>query len=918
MDNIVKSEIPGKLQQANCGYREDGSQEDSMTKVHGVPLSPDDGTWKGQPTGNDSAYPDSAQGLVFADYAANDNCSNFRGQNPPSADNKTCNKPGDCEDICTYVNDNYQYCVDRVSKCKVWHVVDWIPIDWDGDGNPIAWQPICDSSDEPTDNSADCQTCNDSDAECNDWYGETSTASDWQNVGQKYECTGDIGEENARMDGQPDDGCGILQVDYGWVGLPPPNLPAACVGKWGITEKLEHKNCMHCGPGGDFEEKKGEECRTALELPPPTESTLAHPVQYDAAQHFEPVPYYKGETSRIYEAFFRKYTATHELGTVPKAESPNEYYDVHLACYKWYKEKDLDPTNPNDLNCIADDLQLDKLKQRKINDQPTDVNKQDSLPQGTGIGGFALDEQKKKEDGSTFSAPGLAKGLSRPSFGETPKYVTVMQNLEQEMEGFPPTVQLFLPLTSAADELKSLFQQSSSSSSTGSMITDLTVPLQPGLVEAVRATFRQSVLSRTREYDVPVVVPLASDADIQTAIQAWKAWKEERKLLNKSDDGADDVIQKLQSYATRAEEARSLRANLPIYLAAMLDQRKVLSDAIDQWISDRMKPYNDALAARQKQLALFQTWVSLKNAYTQLGVTNIPYCKNDTTTPPLLWMELDDVDPPDVPAYPKHLVFDFSDIFFKNIEQAAVLQIPVLKPIQVAIDVPLPPDPHFDTYPPPKLPDLPSLTSLPAPPSQTLKVETGDVTDEKTDDFPYAQLQADFENMTGILTAVNSQYQNLLWVKEKHEDLACPQFGANGCVFPETKLWNVFMRIWSPIGAFLNPGSSPAAPGVQPGVAGIAPACLYPNGLYKTAAECLLQEKMVKKGLRVTLPKSQSSASSIEQLRTQMREQTIDSKGSIVPKDFQYNVDYTEDLYNAYPVPADVRLEFRSSSSSSS
>ncbi|MDD4319597.1 MAG: hypothetical protein PHW10_04725 [Candidatus Peribacteraceae bacterium] len=875
VETTVEDDIPEELNKATCGFRKDMEEGEGMTTVSGVPLAP--GDWRGQT--NDEEYPDETYGKVFASYMDNPHCEEFRNVDPPQYHDTECRNPDDCLSVCEAVNEEMRYPVDRLTHCTFWTAIYY----WVCDDTGYCWEEYyCDMTDFDTDQrpdlSFDCNSCPDSSPEC------PEHVEVWEYFGEKYECTGDWDEQQE----------GRLKVGYGWVwdGDEPAMEDAQdwCHEYWKDEEK-EYPNCEDCGPPNE-DQPDGKFCRTAAEIPTP-----------DSDPPFDPL------NGSRYESFYRRYVATHVLGNIPDTEHDEEY-EVQLACYKWYKEQGMDPrNNSDDLNCIADDLQLKRLKEkRKVNGSPT-FNKEDNLPELENRGGFALDIEKKKKSG--FAGPELPEPEDRPPFGETEKYVSQMLELERYMEGFPPTVELVMPLVSATDELEALFTETRPAGQSPSVpLIELSTPMKPGLVEAVREMFRTSLLSRLEEDPIPVVIPLVSDAELQTLIEAWEAWKKQRELLGKDGSAADDVTQKLQEYRAYLAKLRTLRTELPRHLAKVLERRKELSDAIDEWIESRMQPYREAMDRRERERALLEAWKALKNAYGGVETTNSLHCKNDVSTPPLEWIEQDDAfdfsQLPDLTPYPKHFIFDFSDIFFTGLEQAASLRIPVLRPVQVSLRLPSPPSSYLEAKNT-ELPDLPGIPSLPEPELPPLAVE------KRYGNAPAAEggvpidaLTAAFAERTGALENLRDRYEKLLWVKEPHKDLNCPTFGEDGCVFPEPKLWHAFMRIWAPLGAFLDPGEPPTGVASPPPP---LPECDEDDDL------CRLEMEVIKEGLRVTLPPGDSASAPFENARNTLREKTIDKEGKLVPSanPTPYDVASPGDLYESFSLPENIPLDFPSS-----
>ncbi len=919
MMEVVGRAIPQELEKANCGFRLFGEYEDEyMTKVYGVPLRP--ATWRGRPTGEGTAgnpYPETAQGLVFSAYWWHDACREVRDAQPPrSPSGISCTDPQSCGDFCADVNAGMRYKVYRATQCEV-HKANYVE---DEAGNPIflgCYSEIW-STDDPQ-ASSDCHSCPGSDPECN-----PTKAVAWASVGEKYQCTGDWDEEHDDLWMGTETGS-LLRADFGWVwrdGRPDVRFPREeCAAFWTKGEESEHRNCMPCA---------GEECRS-LE-------------GRELRQPFDPPKDLYGDI-RLYDSFYRRYVATHDLAEIPQTQAPEEGnvddIRVQLACYNWYRETSLNPDVSSHRTCIADDLQLEKLTTRTVDDDVT-WNVRDEVPAVEDMGGFSLDPEGLTEDPadpkavSRFTAPrlpptdpvppfGAAQDL-RP-FGETPKYVTVMQKLERQMEGFPPTVELILPVVSAEDELARLFEHGDSAAPRG--LTSITVPLQAGLVDAVREVLRQAMFSRIEEDAVPVVIPMVSESELQAATEAWEGWKEQRQLMGKPAGEVDALLEKLEQYREWIAEFRTLRAALPSALATVLERRESLSDAIDAWVASRMAPYRAMVGREEEKRELFNAWRELKEATTRLGQVNAAYCKADRTTPPLRmedalppidWLELEKEFPlPSIPPSPRHLAFDFSDIFYEGMRDAAALRVPVLKPVQVAIDLPMPPSPNGKELPPvlPDLPPGPPLPEVSAP--AALTIDARYAAEPPGPPLSFRDLAAKFRELAGDMRAVRDRYDDRIWVEEKHPDLACPVFGENGCVFPESMLWRAFMRIWSPVGAFLDQGEDPSGT-----ASSLSSASSCPYAGMEDTDLCLLREKLVRQGLRITLPAGteEGATSSLDALRREMRELTLKRDGTLVTMPGSllpaYDIAFPEDLYESYPVPGNVRLERGGASASSS
>jgi len=981
VQNVMTNDIPKELKTANCGYPlPEVPENDKITLVKGLPIVPFQfrGTSPSM-EGTEDGFPTDTKGYSFA-----------WGKNPEtgppkfmpwcsaqSKDKHLCHTPETCQANCKFYNGNsFKFNVYRHTWC------------WQ-DVFDIVLQINVRVYERTEDQMTDCDSCKPG------WHqleppstynGEKA----YKLVGEKYICTGDYHQQvdvgyNLNVPGLPTipfspkwiqlpDGFEyvnkpIKDLKYGWVwndktGEPKLDLPNDdCKAFWKGVESEEHPNCVIC---------TGSECRTEPPKGPP----------YDPGE---------GKNA-VYKAFFRRYEGSHVLKYIKGAETKEAMEEkpkeekkkkteeevgtgylgddapetdkekeaaakkkeeeekkknssVKVGCYGWYTEPQSPSIFPDktDLNCVADDLRLTTvLNQRKMtlpeSDLPVQFNLKDNLPtppKDAPAGGYSLESAKKTFTWLFTAIP--PKVIHRTPFGEQPWYVTEMRRLQQKMKDYPPTVQVILPTLEANEKSLSMDSSSSSSASSDAPLIDMTVPLEPGLVEVIRDFLHQSLLSRLEEQTIPVVLPMLSEEEIQSALQAWETWKKSRLLAEKTakDGGksiesaagkADQIITKLQEYRSSIHRYRILRAMLPEYLAYLLTERKKLTDALDEWINSRMEPYTQALGEREQMLGLLSSWEGLEYAYTNLGVTNSRYCKADATTPPLPWiMEAADAryfSFPEVPSYPRHMVFDFSDIFFDGAKQIVSMPTPVLELVRVTLNIPMPPPPDTENVSIPNLPSLPQLPAMPAP-SASLVVQKNYKSEAVPPPFPYDELKESFDIAAGMINYETKLYNEYLWVKATNKKLSCLTLGSDGCVFPETYLWHVFMRIWSPVGAFLKSYPVPETPEVakNQGFMGYASSLSSDPPCAPLDDQCQMRESLVRKSLRITLPTSASASSvpetgsgltAADRLRSILRLKTLDQWGRLIPQvQNLYKISGPQELYDSFPVPLEATIDYQ-------
>jgi len=947
-------------------------------------------------------YPSKATGYSFAYYKDDD------GQDPdpycqPYRENKDgayydpipCKDGADCKATCDAINQKI-YPVDRASRCKkditagweedqgqwvdmgqnVW-IENWVDNGWfDGDGFWIEnwedwgwweWQPNMVWQPNPvwhdTSRTITKEMCNATPEECAAWNLNGVIPNDavhqanpqeeliaegpglvdetsYVYAGDKYFCTAKWQERTAQ---KTPNGNVPLMVPYGWVwggpGAPNVIMPAQdddgndCRAKW-IAEPKEYPNCKECGvpPNSNLQ---GEQCRSYDGRP-----YLEPPVD-DDGNPFNPVANADVERPEApYESFYRTYEASHVLGKFPEiVDHEDEAKVVKVNCYDWYDEE----RGPEDGNCVMDKLDIIDLRRRELEGDP-EFNKEDETDAEKG--GFSLNQQKKVR--SEFNAAPLTEGQYRPAFGETNKIVQVMTDLEKRMEGFPPTVDLILPLTRPIDELTPILYAAIGKSSNSSVdeygyeygysqssvgrvsIVEVSVPLQRGLLEEVRTVLLRSLTYRLREKSVPVVIPQVSQLDLQAIIQSWESWKKQRKYLEDAkwelpdaDGDVDELLAKLKEYKGQVEAYRGMRAELPNYASSLFTYQNELAKKIEEWVDNRMQPYNDVLAIRDQQDMLMNSWKNLKEQMAKLSWLNTPYCKNDMTTPPLVWLEEEYFEPPEIPPYPKHLVFDFSNIFYTDLANLPVIEVPVFLPVQVALDLPSAPDATLKTTIP-KLPNLPDVPELPDPKS-FLTVELDDTPDPSNQSFSPGLIMSGFEQLASQFRAMQKKYFYLYYKEEENPERRCENPGEKDCVWSEPFLWQVFMRIWAPLGAFFTPDLLVEQAFIPAQNAFSSVARAYSSSSSSSSAcppgdvSCALEEEVVKRGLQVTFPQN-GQTSGIQQLRDTMRGATIDDEGKLVgsqsSQQQRYDIQKTQDLYDSYVAQPDIRLEVGNSSSS--
>jgi len=221
------------------------------------------------------------------------------------------------------------------------------------------------------------------------------------------------------------------------------------------------------------------------------------------------------------------------------------------------------------------------------------------------------------------------------------------QAVETEMHEFfsPPTIRLLLPSTWSIDldPLDPIY-----TSPVPKKPDDEAVDPQSETIE-VQIAAREDVLGDIIAYmerarllhvegePIPVVVPIGNPTELRGIAHGWEVWAQKQKD-NKGPgvDKANKVAQELLAYASRMDDVRKIRAELPRYAGALLKQQTVISKELAQWLTDNVKTYESYISAnKEKQLAEFW-WNDIQNTYREAHDENaFPWCRNDRYTTPI-------------------------------------------------------------------------------------------------------------------------------------------------------------------------------------------------------------------------------------------------------------------------------------------
>jgi hypothetical protein len=356
----------------------------------------------------------------------------------------------------------------------------------------------------------------------------------------------------------------------------------------------------------------------------------------------------------------------------------------------------------------------------------------DSLDRGQMTGSWPIDRSGENN-------PHWAVSDALRSFDDTGKpriIVSWWQKQETEVSVLlhPAVVRLLMPPGYAfgADPSNPVFAQSSSSSSEMNLDTKRTKSIEvqidatdDTLGEAFHAV-EESFVLHVQEDPVPVLVPMGSPTEFRARAEEWCTWWIRKSGVPTCDDAPQDVkdlIQKLNEYADQIEQVRELRAELATYAGKVLTIQKSLTTPISDWINNNLQSYENYLETQQNFATDVATgWRAAEQKMTDFqDKTNLPWCMNQRFETPIYSL-LDDWMPsradggkitadglPNITApRPQDLMIDFSGINYMT----GSLSLPILKPVQVRLQIPSPPSIDDEAKIGDPLPDLPSISAI--------------------------------------------------------------------------------------------------------------------------------------------------------------------------------------------------------------
>lgn len=553
-----------------------------------------------------------------------------------------------------------------------------------------------------------------------------------------------------------------------------------------------------------------------------------------------------------YKSFFRAYQVQSVRRQLP--EAPKDVMDTFRAsvhCYGYYQELDGKTTTTyprHHQRCVIGEIKADDLtgifesrlllrEKQKGKGKYTIENLPDSLP-GTRTYDPKKDIWFTKVMGAfSFLNPkvDLTTGLLNPEQG---KIEATVQNTKEQpymaestlravddtvtsgTNGFrpftawwqkflsdgqriftPPIVRLRLPATwnQSIAALNPVAVTPIVTRDRRTEAIEVQLHAKEDLAGIVAEQLKRSLMLDVREEPVPMVIPMGSPVELRAVAQQWEEWRDRRTQARAAVPGqVHTLIQQLYAYAENIEEVRTIRAQLPMLFATLLEKQASFLVGVNTWAEQNRAAFQQYIALASEREKLMPLWAKVVSKQTEFAnKTNFPWCKNDRFTTPIYTLN----DPwlpgrPDlfggiptcaaspqepesvgtinpfpaerqgalpilcIPSGEKELVYDLSLL---RVTTGAII-LPVIKPVQVRLQLPVPGPLDQDIVNPdslvlPDLPQVPDITenfakSIPA--SESLSVPRSLPPPVAAN---AADLKAALERAEKLLTERNKEYE---------------------------------------------------------------------------------------------------------------------------------------------------------------
>lgn len=233
-----------------------------------------------------------------------------------------------------------------------------------------------------------------------------------------------------------------------------------------------------------------------------------------------------------------------------------------------------------------------------------------------------------------------------------------------------------------------------------------------GVLESLRRSFSLSI----REVRIPIIVPLVSESEANTAIARWKLWKIDHPSHPDSAQ-VDGIITKIEEYRDAAKSVPLVKKSLPRHLTQTMASQEKLRTFFAAWYKQNAERLKGWSTLANERVALQETWRHMNEGMNEAAQCQLLWCGNQRYSLAvyslldswLVWRDAGKLPSlSSVPYAPADDInLDFSWVSFSS---GSVVAVPVLWPISARIALPLPPESESQAVP--KATQLPSLRTL--------------------------------------------------------------------------------------------------------------------------------------------------------------------------------------------------------------
>lgn len=258
-----------------------------------------------------------------------------------------------------------------------------------------------------------------------------------------------------------------------------------------------------------------------------------------------------------------------------------------------------------------------------------------------------LDTNRLLSDGARIRTPDDTITIEKDLRKHRRTMVEWWHMVETEMhKSFtPPTVRLLLPTTWTIDlnPLDPLYTPPDKpapgelSPDIRSESIEIQVQATEDLLGDVVSFMERALLLRIEGEPVPIVVPIVNPTELRAVAQGWEVWgkKQEKKGLPGKFE-SQVVANQLKEYADQADKVRKLRAQLPRYAGAMLNEQRKVTQTLADWMNENLTSYRSHLFVDESTQLFQARWRAIQTLYrASHDDTSFPWPRTERFTSPV-------------------------------------------------------------------------------------------------------------------------------------------------------------------------------------------------------------------------------------------------------------------------------------------